>query len=143
MGRVRVDFTDQADFSPVPSGVYLVEVTKYVEEDSKKSGDPMLVWDLTIVNGEFAGKGLRTWTMLAGKGTFGFEQFWTAITGDAPPYVEEGGRKVLDFDPDDLLGKNLRVSVLEVDNNSDKAKEQRAMGKEVPKVNQIDDYLPA
>lgn len=132
MPKVRVDFTDQVNFDPIESGVYLVQID-VCEESVSKKGEAMLVWDLSVVGGPNEGHKLRTWTMLEGKGTSGLEQFWTAVTGEKPPTIEVDGRKVFDFDYEDLYGKTLRVAVLKKD-HPEKAGQ---------KINQVDDYMAA
>lgn len=63
-----VDF-DKANegFIIVPSGVYLVKITGFEKKPSKTTGNDMIHWKATIIEGEFAGVPVSDFTSLSEK----------------------------------------------------------------------------
>lgn len=56
---------ETSDRESIPDGKYTARVTKAMLATSKKSGDPMLKWELTIVAGDYEGRKLFRNNMLA------------------------------------------------------------------------------
>ena len=98
---VNLDEVDLNDFEIIPAGKYLAKVSDIVEQESS-SGNPMLVWDWSIIGGEHAGVGLKSYTSLQDHALFGLKGHLEAfkVIGD-----------ISDFEMDALIGKTAMLTV--------------------------------
>ncbi len=103
---------DYGTFEPIPSDDYAVEVTKVEKKTSKKSGSDYWSIELTITDGEFAGR--KLWDSLS----------FTGATDEKTKFALQrvklvahrlGGIKLdgdEDFNPEVLLGKIWKTMVI-------------------------------
>ncbi len=101
MARIRINTEEVADGGGfVEPGKYRAKLVECEEADSSK-GNPMLVWQWEIVEGEFEGSTIKSWTSLQDHALFGLKEHLEAfgLTGD------------LDFDSDKLIGKHVMLTV--------------------------------
>lgn len=62
--KADIGFDDaEGGFAAIPKGRYVARLDSVSEEDSS-AGNPMLVWDWSVVGGTYHGKELRSWTSL-------------------------------------------------------------------------------
>jgi hypothetical protein len=74
-------------FEVLEAGRYRAKVTEIEEKDSSK-GNPMLVWTWEIVDGEFAGKEIRSYASLQDHALFGLKEHLTAFGYDGEIEVD-------------------------------------------------------
>lgn len=62
-GSIEIDTTGWTLDRSIPEGDYRA-VLLQVERSTSQAGNPMLVWDFALIEGQYAGKEFRTWTVL-------------------------------------------------------------------------------
>ena len=103
MARVHVDLSETQDFEPLPAGAYLVAITRY-ELKKTQAGDPAINYTLTVQEGDYTGRKIWLFGMLVGKGAFVTKNLLKASG-------IECDSEQLDFDPDDLIGVEILVTL--------------------------------
>lgn len=95
MARIRMNTEDVGD-GPVTidPGKYRAKLMECEEEESS-SGNPMLVWQWEIAEGDFIGNTIKSWTSLQDHALFGLKEHMEAF----------GFSGELDVDTDKLIGK--------------------------------------
>lgn len=68
MPEFVVDFSNTADFEPLPVDLYEIEVKEVQLKNSKTKGEPMLSLKLEVIAGEYVGRSIFTNLMLVGRG---------------------------------------------------------------------------
>ena len=105
MALIQPDFSELADITP---GDYNVTVVDCEVKTSKK-GATYLKWKFETIGCDTpANNGQHIWTntMITGKGAFRFKDLYKASTG-------EEYDSTIEFDTDMLLGKELRIAVID------------------------------
>lgn len=98
MPKLRYDLSDMPDaFTDLTIGKYPGKLIACVKGKSKASGNPMLIWDWTILAGPDKGQKARTWTSLQEQALGGLKQHLLAL----------GFKKSVNVDTDELLGKKV------------------------------------
>jgi hypothetical protein len=120
---LKVDFStvENKEFEPVPTGVYNAIITGAEVRDSK-SGNQYINWTFEIQDDPVAGRLVWGMTSLVQSALFKLQSLLAAIG------MECDGE--IDFDPDDAIGKVLRIQV-EQDNYEGKLR------------NKVDKYMSA
>ena len=104
MPRVSPDFSEALDLSPLPPGTYKVRLTD-VESKTSKAGNHYLNWKLTTFGSENSSTNNRVIfysTMTSGKGA-----------GSLKALLAATGKGTGEFDTEELLGKEVRVTVIQ------------------------------
>ena len=101
MPRIKVNLDDIADgFEILEPGKYVAKLVECEEQDSSK-GHPMLVWTWQVVDGDYQGKELKSFTSLQEHALFGLKEHLGAFGIDGE----------VDFDSDRLIGKRVKLTV--------------------------------
>jgi len=101
MVKLNLNLDEVGDaFEILEAGRYKAKVTEIEEKDSQ-SGNPMLVWSWEIIDGEYAGKEIRSYTSLQDHALFGLKAHLTAF----------GYEGEIDVDTDKLVGKSAIIVV--------------------------------
>lgn len=104
---IRVNFTDvvSTQREVLPAGKYIVKVTdgelKQSGENAKNPGAEYINWEFTVQQGKYEGQKAWTNTSLLPHALFSIKNLLTAVGHDT------SGE--LDFDIDDVLGKELQI----------------------------------
>jgi hypothetical protein len=107
---IRVDFsgTEVGNFDAIPAGSYVAKVTggelREAGENAKYPGSQYINWEFTIQEGEYTGRKQWTNTSLREGALFGLKEL-LAATGK---FDVDGD---LDFDIEDVIGSDVRISV--------------------------------
>lgn len=116
MARVIVDFSEAADFSPVPAGIYRATIDARNADEiqyGKEKGTPYVRYDFVInFPEEFAGRVIMSNFMIAGKGAGRLRK----LLKDLEMYDDADGSQ-FNFDTKSLHGieVDIRVSVRTTD----------------------------
>lgn len=99
----------QFEFRPedtglIPVGLYEARVINMEESVSKNSGNPMLIWDFIVHEGEFAGKELRLWTTLKPGATWMLDSVLSSFGLMNPIDSETASRHSKEFTVEDVRG---------------------------------------
>lgn len=105
---ITVDLSDDI----LPVGTYEVAITDGSLEDSQSSAFQYYKWELTVQEGEFAGRKLFLNTSLSPKARWKLREFLAAI---GVPITQDGDRSTATFEPADLISRRM---VVEVDTNT-------------------------
>jgi hypothetical protein len=106
MAVLDVDFSETDDMAPVPAGVYKVQVSD-VKDEVSKNDNPMLVWEVQIIDGDFKGRKLWTRTVLTPKSLWFLKRVLSALGVDK---AELKGK--FEFDPSSVVGKKCGIVVV-------------------------------
>jgi hypothetical protein len=104
--KIKVPFNldDVKELKPVPAGQYLCEVKK-LEPKQSSTGNPMIVWQFTIVEGEFKGMAPFFYnTVLVEQSGFSLKQLLEMIDVE---WTMEG--KVCVFESSDCIRQQIVV----------------------------------
>lgn len=106
-GVIRVDFSKVKDGGRVrvPEGDYVVKV-KAVKQDTSQSGNPMLVWTFTGVDGKLKGRDIIDRTTLTEKSLWKLRDLLEAMGVKVP-------KRVVDIPVKKLIGKELGVTLFD------------------------------
>lgn len=138
---LRIDFTEieeQTEFKPVPPSKQNVTITDWDQgetgENSQNPGSPKLTLELTVQDGDYAGR--RIWDTF----TFGQKSLWK-IKGLLTAIGEDVSRswtvaEILDAAPD-WVGKELNVRL-----SVQPARRDDRTGNEYQARNQVKNYYP-
>lgn len=104
---IRVNFSETGDVTPrepVPSGKYRATVTDGELRDSNSSDYQYINWEFTIKEPAYDGRKVWSMTTLAPHALFSLKQLLEAVGMDA--------NGELDFDIDDVIGKDLVLRIV-------------------------------
>lgn len=85
----------------VPPGRYLSELVD-VQEGESKTGNPMLIWEWEISEGDYSGNTIRSWTSLQEQALFGLKGHLIGLGED-----EED----VDMELDELIGRRVYLTI--------------------------------
>ena len=114
--QVVVDFSDveERDFTPVPRGRYVAEVTDAEIRDGDKY--PYLMVEQTVIEGEYADRKLWDNMSFSPKALWKLKGFYRAL-GATDEELSSAG---FDVDPESLLGLTFMIQVaVKNDNNGE------------------------
>ena len=83
----------------------------HVEEAVSKAGSEMLVWTFAIKQGEYAGRELKTWTVLKASAIWRLRDVAKALG------LLEEGEKSLNFKTKDAINRDVMITVIEDEYN--------------------------
>lgn len=112
-------------YKTIEPGRYRAKVID-IEEGDSQSGNPMLTWTWEILDGDFAGSELRSYTSLQEHALFGLKNHLEAF----------GLSGEVEADTDKLIGKTAILVVIKTTARSKRTDEEI-------EVNRIDNVLPA
>lgn len=116
MARIRVNLTGvEAGGPKLSPGRYVAELVDCNEEESS-SGNPMLVWEWEVVEGDSAGMTIKSWTSLQEHALFGLKGHLKAFGIDDDD---------VDIDTDRLIGRKVLLTVGERSYKDRETGEQR------------------
>ena len=101
---ITIDFSQVKDFSAIPEKKYPANVTDIVQDKSKESGNPMLVWTFQVSGGEFKGRKIMTNTVLIPESLWVLRNYLTALGAEIP-------LKAVSFEPKEVIGKPCIIDV--------------------------------
>jgi hypothetical protein len=98
---VRIDFGKKtSNIEVIPEGEYLAQIAKIVL-GTNNSGGPQMIWDFTIIDGEYTGKNIRQWLQMGENSIWFLEKFFKQC-GVASLFTEdEDGNRTLDVSVDE------------------------------------------
>lgn len=100
----EVDLSDvQENSYSIPDGTYRAKCTD-VQQDVSKSGNPMFVWDFTIIEGQYAGRTFKSWTAITPAAMWKVAETVTALG------VGQTGQ-VVKFKRGDVVGKECGIVI--------------------------------
>ena len=101
MARIKYNLDDIADsFVVMEPGKYAARVLE-CEEGESSTGNPMLTWTWEIVDGEYQGREVKSFTSLQEHALFGLKQHLEAF----------GLSGEVDFDTERLVGKRALLTI--------------------------------
>lgn len=112
--RIQLDLSAvSTGFELVPEGEYLAYVKTLAESRSKRSGNPMIVVEYAIAEGEFEGKTPgKSYMALVQAALFKLKEF-----AEATGLLDENGQ--IDFTPEDAIGRLVTLTVVHSEVESD------------------------
>lgn len=110
----------------IPPGKYLAELVD-VQESESSTGNPMLVWEWEIAEGDFGGNTVRSWTTLQEHALFGLKGHLVGLGED-----EED----IDVDTDEFIGRRVWLTITTRKFKDRDSGEER----EAPSVAKIEPY---
>lgn len=109
---VHIDFSNAPSDEAPESGTYPCVITKVEETVSQSSGNPMLVVDFKITDGDYEGRQIRSFQSLQPQALFAVKGMLKALGTDTSESLE--------IEPNELVGQELLVTgKQEPDRNDD------------------------
>ncbi len=108
---IQPDTSQAQDMGPMEPGTYQASVAEVGFQNSKSSGNPMIVPKIKV---QYEGKERTrlTYLVIVGEGAFGFDQFLRACGFDAiADQYRDPSQENPPFDTDQLVGQQLQVII--------------------------------
>jgi hypothetical protein len=112
MPKITANLGEKTTFEPIPAGTVLVSVATAVATTSGSGNEMIRVRLSTVAPEEYARRGIFTNFTLIDSAMWALENFMNAIGIDTPDDGDEEARANFEFDPDDFIGKELKVGIV-------------------------------
>jgi hypothetical protein len=104
---IKVDLTEAQSRKPLPIDDYAFEILE-VEGPKEGANSHYITIILSVIDGEFEGRKVYHNLPISGKGAGIFADFYARVTGEE---IDVDNEESLEFDPDDLLGKQFEGTI--------------------------------